>query len=651
MVHESVSILDTQKLKKIINLTSPEKLFTGNFLDLIGKWEPSKVMIICEKNLPATLLNKGFNFWSRVNVMTKTNFLKFYIDEWNKKQSKKVIKFEPSDLWYFRQRDLEKYTKNQHIVDLNNYSDNDEDDNDEESHWMNVHVDPQDIEENYTVVTRSEKFWLTCNLIQVTYENLFAIHQTMKNEILMFEPVKWLMISHIGARWIDKNLKLLSENNKKSIKKNREKLINSFIKNWPEWYNKKAIWITPNDVGLTYSHTTFPTADQMIGHHWITIGIHLVPKKLSYSTRSKGKKLSELKVYIYDPLHQPLAEYKHSDRIQNWILIPLQQFLLSLIKAESVSVDKPINALKPVQIFYHPPQTNGTDCGLYCSAALEHFYNFITKYDENQETKIEEIVTGVTQNDLNTKRKNLKDQVIAAHCASTVVVQSNNKTHNKRLVYSTDEETNTHNQTSENPVNVSHEEIHLTNGFNPNESSNTTDALPNTNKKMDQQQDGVDVDEVDEVDEDDQNTMLSDLFDDNTVVANDVDDAKVDDSNDDDESKNNNTNTTSTNNDTNLNDDESNPNDEKSKNNNTNTTSTNNDTNPNDDKSKNNNTNSENLKSNNQKKKSMQIPDNAPLIKQERKSNKRKRPGAFSNSKQNAQPPSKRQKPHPTNKK
>ena len=263
-------------------------------------------------------------------------------------------------------------------------------------------VDPQDSAHDYNVVTQ-DNFWLTSNLVNRTYENVYDILPDIKQEIVMMEPDIFHMITFVGPRWRDEELKKMFKTQQKILKRMRKNCIKNFRKHHPEWHEKKAIWMTSNDSGLDYkSGKVYDSKASRVS--LVTLRYFVKKQSSGVQTRSKDKKFRELKLYIFDLFHQPLTEKVEAfRRITNWMLIPIQFFLINLIQADQITVDSNINCLSPKQVYFHPPQTNGIDCGLYCSAALENFYTFIADY-ANEKNQMHQIVTGGNQNDLIKKR-------------------------------------------------------------------------------------------------------------------------------------------------------------------------------------------------------------------------------------------------------
>ena len=69
MIYKTISHQDHVKLKEILELTA-HKIVTGGIEDVIGSMEPDQLMMICENNVPTSVLASYFDFWSKVRLGT-----------------------------------------------------------------------------------------------------------------------------------------------------------------------------------------------------------------------------------------------------------------------------------------------------------------------------------------------------------------------------------------------------------------------------------------------------------------------------------------------------------------------------------------------------------------------------------------------------
>ena len=418
MIYQNISQQDHVKLKQILDLTS-HNIENGGVEDVIGNMEPDQLMMICENNVPASVLRNCFDFWSKLNIITKNKFLR-YFNNWTGKNIKKTT-IKSKDLWTFSEKQLEEY-RNYIELDQADLWDNEA----ETIHQQCVQndVEPENNINEYNLVTQNpEEYWLNSTLVYRTYTILKdELDEQWTDSIILLQCETAQMISQSAENNFNHYL---------------SRSVDLFLKNNEKWKEKKGIWVTVNDCGSLGKK----------GMHWVTLGIHLIKKikpRITRRTRSSSRPLpefEEFKLYLFDPLHQPFHKSRYPQafkRIQKWILKPFNEWMKALIKKEKVRSEKPINFEKKfTQIKFNPSQTNGYDCGLYCSVALKHFQSFVENYDVT-DTKLRkmktQITNGVSATELKAKRQDITKQIM--DCKEAVDSASNAQTRKSMILSS-----------------------------------------------------------------------------------------------------------------------------------------------------------------------------------------------------------------------
>ena len=123
MIYQNISQQDQVKLKQILDLTG-HNVVTGGVEEVFGNMEPQQMMMICENNVSPSVLRICFDFWSKVNIITKNKFLT-YFNKWTGKNIKKKTTIQTQDLWTFDAKDLKDHQNYLELDDSPNWWNND----------------------------------------------------------------------------------------------------------------------------------------------------------------------------------------------------------------------------------------------------------------------------------------------------------------------------------------------------------------------------------------------------------------------------------------------------------------------------------------------------------------------------------------------
>ena len=190
---------------------------------MIESMEPVQLVMICENNVPLSILTSCFDFWSKLNIITKNDFLR-YFNNWTGKNIKKTNTIRTEDLWAFSEKQLTDY---RNYVELNGV---------ETLHQQGVRsgVEPEDnINERNIVNQNPDKCWLTITIVFRTYTNLKDQlgDKWTDSVILLRTKVAQMICKSADQKFMDYHLR--------SVK--------LFLKNYLKREEKKGIFITVND--------------------------------------------------------------------------------------------------------------------------------------------------------------------------------------------------------------------------------------------------------------------------------------------------------------------------------------------------------------------------------------------------------------------
>ena len=363
--------------------------------------------IVIEQELTSEQLNhinSDRNWWKTYDIkIIKIKSLFNELMKWNQlngsNQQSKIIKLWDNWKQIINENDVENNkkkqnnnnnnTKNNEIRDLTQFDDNN-------GQYLNQH-ELQDIKIEYDKVTQKpEKYLLNSRNIWRLYNVCNHYFQAENNLYQHLEVISTQAISYIcGIEWDynDEKQKKLNNNpvwdstnqkrkdgtgfsikyGMKCIFGSGKKKIDSKAMN-KDWWKKKALFFTLNDVPVTYDSVV--SDKRNAGHHWFSMAVQ------QYHD-SQNQKITNIDWNIFDSFN----DSKIINQFRNTHIEPIRCFLDHIYnKLHQWDVTIPE---QPKQTMYQQAQTNDNyyDCGIYCCISLNYLFTQFTQKNDSNKNK------------------------------------------------------------------------------------------------------------------------------------------------------------------------------------------------------------------------------------------------------------------------